>query len=145
MICLLFPGLAWAQVVDLPEIPEEETELPENPAQESFVLVDREPAVLNYDSIAYRIGYPMILRDAGIQGDVVVRVLVDSSGQYVKHKVLEAAHPLLQMVVEDHIHELEFVPASYQGTPMAFWVNIPFQFRLLDPRKERRAKRKRRK
>ncbi|MEL7340987.1 MAG: energy transducer TonB, partial [Bacteroidota bacterium] len=78
------------------------------------------------------IGYPQIARDAGIEGNVVVRVLVDKRGNYDKHKIITQVHPILTKAVEEHIAKLQFTPAIQGGKPIKFWVNIPFNFKLLN-------------
>ncbi|MEL6592497.1 MAG: energy transducer TonB, partial [Bacteroidota bacterium] len=78
------------------------------------------------------IGYPQIARDAGIEGNVVVRVLVDKRGNYDKHKIITQVHPILTKAVEEHISKLQFTPAIQGGKPIKFWVNIPFNFKLLN-------------
>ena len=110
-----------------------ETEPPESAAKEKkqeFIYVEKEPAILNMSEISSKIGYPQLAVDAGIEGIVRVRVLVDEAGNYEKHKVLEKVHPILSDAVEAHLHELKFSPAIKDGEPIKFWVNIPFGFTL---------------
>lgn len=101
------------------------------PPVNAFIAADKEPQPLNLQEIKQAIGYPRIARDAGIEGNVVVRVLVDKDGKYLRHQVLNGVHPLLHQVVEQHLNKLKFTPALKNGAPMRFWVNIPFSFRLL--------------
>jgi len=97
-----------------------------------FIAVEEEPKPVNIDEIKKLVGYPQIARDAGIQGQVVVRVLVDKNGRYSKHKVVNQIHPILAEAVEKHISKLKFTPAIQGGRPIKFWVNIPFNFKLLN-------------
>jgi len=89
-----------------------------------------EPTPVNMDDIRKLIGYPQIARDGNIQGDVVLRVLIDERGTYVKHKVIKQMHPVLAQAVEKFIHRLRFTPAIQGGKPIKFWVNVPFRFKL---------------
>jgi len=84
------------------------------------------------DEVKNIIGYPDIARDAHIQGQVVVRVLVDEKGNYRKHKMIKRVHPILAEAVENHIHKLKFSPAIQGNRPIKFWVNIPFRFMLMN-------------
>ncbi|MDX1907278.1 MAG: energy transducer TonB [Bacteroidia bacterium] len=102
------------------------------PKIDDFIFAEEEPKPVNMDDIKKLVGYPPIARDAGIQGQVVVRVLVDKKGNYSKHRIINQVHPVLAKAVEEHIAKLRFTPAIQGGKPIQFWVNIPFNFKLLD-------------
>lgn len=104
----------------------------EEPDVDAFVFVSEEPQPLNMEEVKQIIGYPDVARDAEIQGQVVVRVLVDEKGNYVKHKMVKKVHPLLAEAVENNIHKLKFSPAIQGNRPIKFWVNIPFRFKLMN-------------
>ena len=106
-------------------------ESPEEPDMNAYVAVEQEPKPLNMRDIRMSIGYPMEAREAGIEGTVVVRVLVDAEGKYVRHVVLNGAHPALEESVTNQISKLTFSPAMQEGEPVKFWVNIPFAFKLI--------------
>ncbi len=101
------------------------------PEVNDFVVVEESPKALNMRDIKIRIGYPQEAREAGIEGNVVVRILVDQEGNYMRHIVLNEAHPSLQEAVERELPVLQFNPAVMDGKPVAFWVNIPFSFKLI--------------
>lgn len=117
------------------EILEEERVLKEDmePEVNEFLFVDEEPTLLNIRDIRQQIGYPKVARDAGIEGTVVVRVLVDKKGNYKRHRVVKTPHPLLNKAVENQIHNLRFTPAIQGSAPADFWVNVPFKFGLEEP------------
>ncbi|MDX2249074.1 MAG: TonB family protein [Bacteroidia bacterium] len=101
------------------------------PPIEAFVFAESEPAPINMDEVKSLIGYPQIARDAGIHGNVVLRILVDKRGVYQRHKVINQVHPLLTEAIEAHIAKLKFTPAIQAGKPIPFWVNVPFSFVLI--------------
>lgn len=103
-----------------------------SPSPEALVAAERQPQPLNMREVQRRIGYPQAARDAGVGGTVVMRVLVDEKGNYLRHKLINQAHPLLVEAVEQHLSLLEFEPAVQSGKPIKFWVNIPFNFKLLN-------------
>ncbi|MEM9933097.1 MAG: M56 family metallopeptidase, partial [Bacteroidota bacterium] len=105
-----------------------DTEIPDI---SSYVSVEEEPIPLNIADIQRSIGYPATAREEGIDGTVVVRVLVDINGHYREHVVLTEVSPLLTGPVEREISNLRFTPAIQDGHPVNFWVNIPFNFKLL--------------
>ncbi|MEZ4774921.1 MAG: energy transducer TonB [Bacteroidia bacterium] len=98
------------------------------PAIDDFVFVHKEPVAINYMEVSNAIGYPSVAKEAGIEGSVIVRVLVDEHGNYLKHKVISQAHPLLGRSCDSYVNNLYFTPAVRDGQPVKFWVNIPFHF-----------------
>jgi len=113
---------------EIPEVIQAEPE----PDINAFVFAEEEPKPINMADIQKAIGYPQIARDAGIEGSVVVRVLVNEVGRYSRHKVINQVHPILTKAVEEHVGKLRFTPAIQGGKPIKFWVNIPFAFKLLN-------------
>ena len=114
-----------------PEVLDRVENYSEEPDANAFITVDQEPQPLNMYEVRRAVGYPLIARDAGIEGNVVVRVLVDEEGKYVRHLVLNGVHPVLEKSVTAQLHQLTFSPAMLGGEPVKFWVNIPFAFRLI--------------
>ncbi|MCI4668112.1 MAG: energy transducer TonB [Bacteroidia bacterium] len=102
------------------------------PDPNEFIFAEQQPKPINMDDIKKLIGYPQIARDAGIEGNVVVRVLVDKKGNYKDHRVINQVHPILAKAVEAKLPNLKFTPAIQGGKPIQFWVNIPFNFKLID-------------
>ena len=98
------------------------------PAIDDFVFVHKEPIVTNYTTVRERIGYPQLAKEAGINGSVIVRVLVNENGEYQKHKIISQAHPILGRKCETYISDLEFSPAIRDGRNVKFWTNVPFHF-----------------
>lgn len=126
-----------ATVIDYPlEAEVEDLEAPRIPDANEFVFAEQQPVPQNMDTVKQLIGYPQMCRDAGIEGIVVMRVLVNPKGQYVQHKQIMTVHPLLSLAVEKHIDKLEFTPAIQGGKPIHFWVNMPFNFTLLKAKTE---------
>lgn len=110
--------------------PAEVVEKEEEPDPNAFVAVEKEPQPVNIDEIKKRIGYPPLAKEAGIQGKVIVRVLVGKNGKYEKHIVLRSPHKLLTEAVEKELPNLEFTPGIQAGKPIKVWVTIPFDFQL---------------
>ncbi|MEM6765780.1 MAG: TonB family protein [Bacteroidota bacterium] len=104
----------------------------QEPDMDTFITVQEEPEPINMSALQKEIGYPAPAVMAEIQGVVVVRILVDEKGQYVKHKTIQQVHPLLAKAVEKHIHKLSFTPAIQANRPIKFWVNVPFRFKLMN-------------
>jgi len=101
-----------------------------DPDVNAFVVVEREPVPINLDEIRRRIVYPPLAEEAGIQGKVIVRVLVGKDGKYRKHVILKSPHKILTEAVEKELPNLEFTPGMLAGKPVKVWVTIPFDICL---------------
>ena len=106
-------------------------EKPVDPAPDKFVLLEKEPAPVNMDELRRIIGYPLMAKEAEIEGKVVFRILLDKNGDYVKHIVLKDPHPILTNAVSKHINKIKMTPGIQAGSPIRVWVTIPFNFQLL--------------
>lgn len=106
------------------------------PDASAFVYVDKEPEILNFPEVVRSIGYPEAAAKAGVEGNVIMRVLVDANGGYVRHEVVRGLHPALEAAVAEHLPDLRFRPASLEGKPLMYWMNIPFSFRLVGEREQ---------
>jgi len=73
--------------------------------------------------------YPELAREAGVEGRVVVAVLVDRIGR-VHDAVVERSVPMLDASALAAARRYRFTPALANGHPVAVWVRIPFDFRL---------------
>jgi len=92
----------------------------------------KEPTPINFEEIKKIIGYPAMAKEAEIEGRVIVRVLVDEKGNYIKHTVLKDPHPILTKAVTDKIDRLIFNPAIQNNKPIKGWITLPFHFSLLN-------------
>jgi TonB family protein len=107
----------------------------------------KQPYPLNMAELRDSIKYPVKMRDAGLEGTVWIRVLIDSTGNYVKHQIHKSVHPWLDDAVAKHIPLLRFSsPVNEYGEATRAWVVIPFRFALIDEteKKGRRKKSRRR-
>lgn len=101
------------------------------PEIEEMVMASEQAIPLNMRAVKNAIGYPQVARDKGIEGMVVLRILVDKKGNIQDYKTIVAESPLLEEAVIAHIAELQFKPGRTDGKPIAMWVNIPFNFKLV--------------
>jgi protein TonB len=92
-----------------------------------FVAFDEPPVLIEYVTPEY----PILYREAGIEGTVQVRVLVGVDGNVLDAKVLssDAATEMQQAAVEAAM-KCRFKPAKQRTTPVKAHVMIPFVFRL---------------
>ena len=90
------------------------------------------PMPTNIDLIKRAVGYPNQAIRSAWQDQVIVRVLVGKDGQYLKHKIARYKKYIFVKAIEKHIEHIRFVPAFQGGKKIKFWVNIPFNFKLLN-------------
>ena len=95
-------------------------------------FLEKVPAKLAQE-VAEKISIPVIGIGAGngVDGQVLVRILVGTSGEYLEHTIVESPHEAGTNAVSKHIPELKFTPAMKNGKPVKVWVNVPFNFKLL--------------
>jgi TonB family protein len=96
--------------------------------QSAEQLAKSEPQPLNLVSVYDAIVYPPECHEANIQGEVKLRILVDTSGKPIRHEVVSSPHELLLKACEDVIYDLQFKPALKAGKPIESWITIPFNF-----------------
>ncbi|MEL6589248.1 MAG: energy transducer TonB [Bacteroidota bacterium] len=120
----------------LPDLPGDEEEVPDvilrvkdSPKGRGFIcLFPSEPQPINYEEIMQLIQIPPHTRDIGISGTVVLQVLVDEKGRYIRHKILVSPHLILTKAVEAQIDKIRFKVFHDTGK---YWVNIPFHFKRI--------------
>lgn len=107
---------------------EEEEDVEKVPGPNDFLELEREPQLLNQQELVKLIGRPGVAATEYGLGRVMVRVLVDREGNYVKHILLRKVHPDLDQAVIDHVPACKFSPAIQAGKPVMCWVTLPFAF-----------------
>lgn len=92
-------------------------------------LVDRSPRLLGR---ALEPRYPAPLRDAGVQGRVVVQFVVDTLGRAELDglQVMETPHPLFVESVRAALERYRFAPGESAGHRVRTRVQLPFDFTL---------------
>jgi TonB family protein len=99
-----------------------------------------EPEPINMSEVQQAIGYPDVARDAGIEGMLVVQVLVNEKGEILKEKWIREVNPILKEAVQKQLYTLNFTPAIQSGKFIKFWVNIPFRFQLVENKKKKKGR-----
>ncbi len=91
----------------------------------NFVAVEQAPELIDMREPVY----PELARAAGIEGTVLVRVLVGEDG-FVQRSLLLHGVLGLDEAALDAAGTTVFRPAQQQGRAVAVWVVIPIEFRL---------------
>ncbi len=95
------------------------------PRETDSVYYEDAPIAISHPEAAY----PIFAREARIQGDVLLRVLVDKDGRVKNVKVVRGVKGLDDAAV-DAVKNWVFKPALSNNKPVAVWIEIPIQFRL---------------
>lgn len=110
------------------------------PDVNAFIEADVDAMPKNLLDLRKYIGYPAEAREKNITGKVVVRVLVDTLGNYVKHVLIKTPDTILSNAVTAHISKIKFTPASNKNKLIMKWVNIPFDFKIVTNEDEKKKK-----
>ena len=91
-----------------------------------FVAYDTPPRPKNI----IRPKYPEIAKQAGIEGTVILKLLVDVSGKVLKVRVLKGLAKDLDEAAVKAAYATTFYPAKQRDKPVKVWVSYPIKFIL---------------
>lgn len=75
--------------------------------------------------------YPRVAREAGWEGTVIVRTLIDTNGLPTRISIRQSCgHPTLDQAAQDAVKHWIFQPAKDGNIPITKWVDIPINFDL---------------
>ena len=98
------------------------------PPQEKFVITDELPVPINVVIPEY----PPLAREAGIEGTVLLKALVDKEGR-VRDAIIfkeSGSSAGFEEVALEVIYKVKFKPAISNNQPVAVWVVYPIRFTL---------------
>ena len=98
---------------------------PPPPSRTEFRVYDRDPVAIIHKPP----DYPDIAKQAGVEGRVVIALLIDRTG-HVREAVVERSVPMLDDAVIEATRRWVFDPALIDGRPVMAWVRVPVEFRL---------------
>lgn len=99
-----------------------------NPWDTVTIVEYSEPPTIVYEQ---RPTYPDIARDSKVEGDVIMLVYIDTSGN-VRNAIVQSSPglPALDEAAKKAAMKCKFKPAKQQGAPVGVWYSIVMQFRL---------------
>lgn len=98
----------------------------------SAAQVTELPKVANREAVNLRKYYPDGALRSGFEGDVVLRLLIDSDGSIAKVEVISDPGEGLGAAAMKAIREYRFSPAKVNGTPVATTVPFTLHFTIPD-------------
>ncbi|MFP4370147.1 MAG: energy transducer TonB [Candidatus Kapaibacterium sp.] len=111
-----------------PEVDVEHRE--EIPPPDTFIPTEKEPA-FDMGKIRNLIQYPDLAKRAGVEGQVIVRVFVDKTGEIKRPYVEYTDSELLNEAALNAVKNYGKVPPAIQNEqPIGCWVSIPIKFKL---------------
>jgi protein TonB len=115
-------------IPDIPivDIPLPVPDVPALPSDTPFVAAYEKPRLIQ----GARADYPEMARLAGLQGLVMVKVLVDVDGSIARVELLKGVHPLIDRPALAAAKRLRFAPGTQRSMPVPCWVAVPFRFSL---------------
>ncbi len=96
------------------------------PGMNDFFLVDKNPQV-ETPAIPQ---FPELAKQAGVEGTVYVKVLVNKKGIPTKAVVIKSDNEVFNQPSIDAAMKFKFTPAIKDDKPIAVWVVLPFRYRL---------------
>jgi protein TonB len=100
------------------------------PDPDEFVPVEKQPG-MDIAELQKLVEYPKLAKEAGVEGRVIVKALIDKSGSVKKTLVEYTDNSLLNQAAIDAIKNYRnFTPAIQNNKPVMVWISIPIRFKL---------------
>ena len=116
-------------LTDLPPPPAEPAA--EEEEEEIFLVVEKMPEIIGGLGELYKyVKYPDIARKAGIEGIVVVQIVVTPEGKPTQPTVMRGVHDLLDKEAVQGVMQLSFKPAMQRARAVPVYMTIPVRFEL---------------
>jgi TonB family protein len=97
-----------------------------DPLPNTWTRVEIEPMVISRAVPEY----PEAAKHIGMEGSVVVQVLIDKNGKVKKTQLTKTSDDIFVESALEAAQRWTFTPALMQGKPVLVWMSIPFRFRL---------------
>lgn len=100
----------------------------EVPSVVSAAAADEAPEMLTHPPLEY----PTLLREAGLEGRVLVELIVDSTGvaEAGSFRVVSSTHPGFEAAARRALLGARFRPGRWRGRPVRVLIRQPVEFRL---------------
>jgi protein TonB len=91
-----------------------------------FVAFDTKPEIIKFVPPAY----PEFAREAGLEGLVIVNVLVGTDGRVMDAVIIQPVHDVLNRSALEAARKCLFSPGKQRNIPVPVWVALPYKFSL---------------
>jgi len=91
-------------------------------------IVEEKPSVLSGPQLVY----PDLLKQAGIQGRVLVQAVIDTSGraEVSTVKIIQSPNPGFDQAARNYVLKALFRPARVHGRAVRVLINVPIDFKI---------------
>ena len=118
------------QPIDVPPPPPPAEEKEE---EEVFIIVEKEPKLIGgLGGLQSKINYPDIARKAGVEGRVIIQLIVNSEGEVENPRVVRGIGGGCDEEALRVIRTAKFTPGQQRGKPVNVRYTIPIVFQLSD-------------
>ncbi len=90
-----------------------------------YTPYDKPPKIIS----RIRFKYPPDAQKSGIEGRVLLKVLVGKTGSVLEVEIVESI-PELDEAALKAVQDVKFKPGKYQNKPVNVWVRIPIDFKI---------------
>lgn len=91
----------------------------------------KEAKVTNYKEVLSQIEYPQVCREQGIEGKVIVHLIINENGEISNHEFASYPCTDLRDAVENSLSQLQFIPArNDKGEAVKGAFTLPVNFKL---------------
>ena len=99
------------------------------------IAQEKEPDVMpepvgGIEAIMKNVVYPKSAKDAGIEGKVIVDLIIDEKGNVTYTEILKSVNDDLDKAALDAITKTKFTPALKDNKPVKAKVTLPIMFKL---------------
>ncbi|PSQ60564.1 MAG: energy transducer TonB [Bacteroidetes bacterium QH_10_64_19] len=94
------------------------------------VVEDPPELVGGMSALQESISYPEMVKEAGIEGRVIIQFIVDQDGNVTNPKVTRGVHEALNQAALDAVKEQTFKPGKQEGQSVPVQMSLPVTFRL---------------
>jgi len=91
-----------------------------------FVAFDTKPEIVSYVPPEYS----EFAREAGLEGQVLVDVLVGTDGRVKQARISRSVHQVLDAAALVAARRATFTPGKQRNIPVEVWVTLPYNFTL---------------
>lgn len=96
-----------------------------------YIAVEKNPEIIGgLESLTSKLYYSEIAKRIGVEGKVVVTIIVDKEGNVVDAQIVKPLHSDLDQIAMKAVKELKFYPGIQNGKPVKVQVSIPIQYKL---------------
>ncbi|MFK7846266.1 MAG: TonB family protein [Rhodothermales bacterium] len=96
-----------------------------------FLIPETTPVMIDNSGIIKKLVYPSEARKNGIEGMVVVKMMIDETGQPSRMEILKGIGYGCDREAMRVLKKARFEPATFKGKPVKAWHTHPIKFKIL--------------